>query len=102
LNVPRSSLTLPLSLTAVQQGTASMLPREEGGVVDPALLVYGTSNVRVVDLSVMPIHLSTHPQSVAYAIAEKAAEIILKAAGGPVSVVDRVVDKLLFQNQQPV
>ncbi len=75
-----------------------MLPREDGGVVDPDLLVYGTSNVRVVDLSVMPIHLSTHPQTVAYAVAEKAAEIILKAGAGPASV----VDKLLFQNQQPI
>ena len=56
-----------------------MLPRSQNGVVDPNLLVYGTNNVRVVDLSVVPIHLSTHPQSVAYAIAEKAAEIILAA-----------------------
>lgn len=29
-------------------GTASMRPREDGGVVDSDLLVYGTSNVRVV------------------------------------------------------
>ena len=29
-------------------GTASMLPREDGGVVDPHLKVYGTANVRVV------------------------------------------------------
>ncbi|KAI0636746.1 GMC oxidoreductase [Trametes polyzona] len=29
-------------------GTASMLPREDGGVVDPQLRVYGTANVRVV------------------------------------------------------
>ena len=29
-------------------GTASMLPREDGGVVDHNLLVYGTSNLRVV------------------------------------------------------
>ncbi|KAI0724006.1 GMC oxidoreductase [Cerioporus squamosus] len=28
-------------------GTASMLPREDGGVVDPELRVYGTANVRV-------------------------------------------------------
>jgi choline dehydrogenase-like flavoprotein len=61
------------------QGTASMLPRSQNGVVDPNLLVYGTSNVRLVDLSVLPLHLSTHPQSVAYAIAEAAAPIILAA-----------------------
>jgi choline dehydrogenase len=29
-------------------GTNAMLPREDGGVVDPDLLVYGTTNVRVV------------------------------------------------------
>ena len=31
-------------------GTASMLPREDGGVVDPELRVYGTANVRVVSV----------------------------------------------------
>jgi choline dehydrogenase-like flavoprotein len=30
-------------------GTCSMLPREDGGVVDPKLKVYGTSNLRVVN-----------------------------------------------------
>ena len=29
-------------------GSLSMLPREDGGVVDPKLKVYGTANVRVV------------------------------------------------------
>ncbi|KAJ7098347.1 alcohol oxidase [Mycena epipterygia] len=60
-------------------GTCSMQPQEEGGVVDPTLKVYGTSNVRVVDLSVMPLQFSGHPQALVYAIAEKAADII-KAA----------------------
>jgi len=77
------------------QGTAAMLPREEGGVVDANLKVYGTANVRVVDLSVLPIHLSSHPQTIAYAIAEKAADVILGAQAGPASV----VEKLLFQHQ---
>ncbi|GAA5974692.1 hypothetical protein JCM11641_007225 [Rhodosporidiobolus odoratus] len=63
-------------------GTASMLPRAEGGVVDQNLIVYGTSNLRVVDLSIMPLHVSTHPQSTAYAIAEKAADLA-KAAARP-------------------
>jgi choline dehydrogenase-like flavoprotein len=29
-------------------GTAPMLPKEDGGVVDSELLVYGTRNVRVI------------------------------------------------------
>ncbi|EKM50925.1 uncharacterized protein PHACADRAFT_128563 [Phanerochaete carnosa HHB-10118-sp] len=43
-------------------GTAAMLPRELGGVVDPQLKVYGTKNIRVVDLSILPLQLSVHPQ----------------------------------------
>lgn len=42
------------------------------GVVDPSTLkVYGTSNLRVVDASVMPLILATHPQSAIYAVAER-------------------------------
>lgn len=37
-----------------------MLPRAEGGVVDPTLLVYGTTNVRVADMSVVPLLPGTH------------------------------------------
>ncbi|GAA5996465.1 hypothetical protein JCM5350_007730 [Sporobolomyces pararoseus] len=58
-------------------GTAAMLPRVDNGVVDPWLSVYGTQNVRVVDMSIAPLHVASHTQSVAYAIAEKAAAIIL-------------------------
>lgn len=36
-------------------GTCSMLPKEDGGVVDPSLLVYGTKNLRVVDASILPL-----------------------------------------------
>jgi len=54
-----------------------MLPRNEGGVVDSSLKVYGTSNVRVVDASIIPLHISAHLQSTVYGIAEKAADIIL-------------------------
>lgn len=57
-------------------GTAAMAARELGGVVDSNLKVYGTTNVRVVDASIAPLHLGAHLQSTIYAIAEKAADII--------------------------
>ncbi|KZP01246.1 GMC oxidoreductase [Calocera viscosa TUFC12733] len=57
-------------------GSCSMLPRQMGGVVDPQLKVYGTQNVRVVDLSIVPLHIGAHTQATAYAIAEQAADII--------------------------
>lgn len=53
-----------------------MMPRELGGVVDSDLIVYGTSNVRVVDASVVPFQICGHLTSTLYAIAEKAADII--------------------------
>ncbi|GAA5860685.1 hypothetical protein JCM8547_005500 [Rhodosporidiobolus lusitaniae] len=59
--------------------TCSMLPREDNGVVDPTLKVYGTSNVRVADLSIVPLHVGTHTQSTAYMIGEKASDLIINA-----------------------
>ena len=47
-------------------GTASMLPREKGGVVDPQLRVYGTANLRVVDLSVVPLLFAAHTQCTSF------------------------------------
>jgi choline dehydrogenase-like flavoprotein len=57
-------------------GTASMLPRNDGGVVDIKLKVYGTTNLRIVDASIIPLHISAHIQSTVYGIAEYAADII--------------------------
>ena len=34
-------------------GTTSMLPLKYGGIVDPRLLVYGTSNLQTVDTGIM-------------------------------------------------
>lgn len=48
-----------------------MLPQDKNGVVSPELLVYGTNNLRVVDISIMPIHFAAHAQTTAYVIGEK-------------------------------
>lgn len=61
-------------------GTCPMLPRADGGVVDADLRVYGTTNLRVVDNSIIPIVPSGHLQTVAYGIAEVAAAKIIAAA----------------------
>lgn len=60
--------------------TAALLPRQDGGVVDARLRVYGTSNLRVVDASIMPVIVSAHITSAVYGIAERAADIILEDA----------------------
>ncbi|KAL0569975.1 hypothetical protein V5O48_011980 [Marasmius crinis-equi] len=57
-------------------GSCSMLPREKNGVVDTHLKVYGTKNIRVVDLSIAPLHFAAHSQATVYTIAEIAADII--------------------------
>ncbi|KAI9455778.1 GMC oxidoreductase [Lactarius psammicola] len=57
-------------------GTCSMLPRDKGGVVDPRLKVYGTHNLRVVDLSVLPLQIGAPTQTFVYALAEQASDII--------------------------
>ncbi|EIW80025.1 alcohol oxidase [Coniophora puteana RWD-64-598 SS2] len=49
-------------------GTLTMVPKERGGVVDSNLMVYGTTNIRVADLSIVPLHIAAHTLSVAYAI----------------------------------
>ncbi|KAJ5405928.1 hypothetical protein N7465_007212 [Penicillium sp. CMV-2018d] len=56
--------------------SCAMLPEKQGGVVDANLLVYGLSNVRVADASVIPISLSTHLMSSTYGVAEQASDII--------------------------
>lgn len=57
-------------------GTCSMMPEEEGGVVDLKLKVYGVANLRVIDASIFPLGIRNNLQSSVYAVAEKAADII--------------------------
>lgn len=56
--------------------TTALLPKKLGGVVDTSLKVYGTSNIRVVDASVIPFQVCGHLSSTVYAVAERAADII--------------------------
>jgi choline dehydrogenase-like flavoprotein len=58
--------------------TCSMMREDLGGVVDERLRVYGTTNVRVCDASVLPIIPRGNILTAVYAFAEKAAEIICK------------------------
>ncbi|PKS05490.1 hypothetical protein jhhlp_008868 [Lomentospora prolificans] len=57
-------------------GSASMMARELGGVVDHELRVYGTANVRVVDASILPTQISGHLTAVLYGVAERASDLI--------------------------
>ena len=54
-----------------------MLLRSKGGVVDSDLRVYSTTNLRVVDNSIIPVILSAYIQTAAYGIAEVAAAKII-------------------------
>jgi choline dehydrogenase-like flavoprotein len=56
---------------AHQVGTAAMMPRELGGVVDAELLVYGTRGLSVADCSVIPLIPGAHTMATAYAVGEK-------------------------------
>jgi len=59
--------------------TAAMMRYDLGGVVNAQLTVYNTTNLRIVDASVIPLQLSAHLSSSLYGVAEKAADLI-KAA----------------------
>ncbi|EGX51403.1 hypothetical protein AOL_s00054g102 [Orbilia oligospora ATCC 24927] len=57
-------------------GSCAMLPKAQNGVVDCNLKVYGTTNLRIVDASVIPVQISAHIQTAVYGIAERAAVLI--------------------------
>ncbi len=60
-------------------GTCRMAPRSEGGVVDPALRVWGVGGIRVVDASIFPNITSANTNAPAMMVAMKAADLILEA-----------------------
>ncbi|KAF7314829.1 GMC oxidoreductase [Mycena kentingensis (nom. inval.)] len=63
-------------------GTCAMKPREQGGVVDSKLNVYGIKNLKIADVSIPPSNVHANTCSTAIAIGEKAAVIIAEELGG--------------------
>ncbi|TCD66632.1 hypothetical protein EIP91_001099 [Steccherinum ochraceum] len=57
-------------------GTCAMMPREQGGVVDPQLNVYEVAGLKVADLSIAPSNVGANTYSTVCAISEKAAIIL--------------------------
>jgi choline dehydrogenase-like flavoprotein len=55
-------------------GSASM-----GKVVDTQFRVFGVEKLRIVDASIIPIPIAAHYQAIVYAIAEKAADVLLQS-----------------------
>lgn len=89
-------------------GTCSMLPKEDGGVVDTNLIVYGSANLRVIDASIMPLHVTAHTMASVYGIAEKGADIIKSkyylsssnsASSGAVAAIGTATDAALTSAQ---
>jgi len=62
-------------------GTCSMKQRENGGVVDSRLNVYGVQGLKVADLSIAPSNVGANTYSTAVTIGEKAAIIIAEELG---------------------
>ncbi|KAH6629384.1 alcohol oxidase-like protein [Boeremia exigua] len=58
-------------------GTCKMAPREDNGVVDGRLNVYGVTGLKIADLSIPPENVGANTNNTALVIGEKAAEIIL-------------------------
>lgn len=62
-------------------GTCRMAPQEKGGVVDKDLNVYGTKNLKLVDLSICPGNVGANTNNTALAVGEKAADILARDLG---------------------
>ncbi|KAL2867444.1 GMC family oxidoreductase [Aspergillus lucknowensis] len=62
-------------------GTCRMAPREEDGVVDASLSVYGVQGLKVADLSIVPRNVAANTNNTALVIGEKAADILIKELG---------------------
>jgi alcohol oxidase len=70
-----------LNTTWHSLGTCQMREREKGGVVDKDLNVYGTTGLKVADLSMVPENVGANTNNTALVVGEKAAVIIGKELG---------------------
>ncbi|KAG8715208.1 hypothetical protein FRC08_010871 [Ceratobasidium sp. 394] len=62
-------------------GTVLMKPQEDNGCVDARLNVYGTQNLKVADLSIIPGNVGANTNSTAMLVGEKAAVLIAEDLG---------------------
>jgi choline dehydrogenase-like flavoprotein len=62
-------------------GTAKMAPREQKGVVDRDLNVYGVKGLKLADLSIAPENVAANTNNTALTVGEKAADIIIRELG---------------------
>ncbi|KAI2624525.1 GMC oxidoreductase [Xylaria nigripes] len=62
-------------------GTAKMAPREDLGVVDKDLNVYGVTGLKLADLSIAPKNVGANTCNTALLIGEKAADIFIRELG---------------------
>ncbi|KAH8656945.1 putative alcohol oxidase [Tricladium varicosporioides] len=65
-----------LNTTWHSLGTCAMREKEKGGVVDGSLNVYGTTGLKVADLSMVPENVGANTNNTALVVGEKAAVII--------------------------
>ena len=64
-------------------GTCKMAPREQGGVVDADLSVYGVTGLKLADLSIPPENVGSNTNNTALMVGEKAADIFIRELGLP-------------------
>ncbi|KAI1477933.1 putative alcohol oxidase [Daldinia eschscholtzii] len=62
-------------------GTCKMNRREDLGVVDAKLNVYGVGSLKVADLSILPRNIGAHAANMAMVIGEKAADLVIEELG---------------------
>ncbi|XXH04688.1 GTP-binding protein rbg1 [Hypoxylon texense] len=70
-----------VSTTWHSLGTCKMLPRDQMGVVDSNLGVYGVPGLKIADLSIAPRNVAANTNNTALAVGEKAADIFIKELG---------------------